>query len=85
MATLIDTLLVSLKLDSGDFKRDADNAMRANKDLADSTKKATAEYDEFAKSVNNGIKALAGVLHNKIRSIRLLFPAKVVSLFHFLY
>ena len=61
MATLIDTLLVSLKLDSGDFKRDADNATRANKDLADSTKKATAEYDEFAKSVNNGIKALAGL------------------------
>ncbi|MEY0934606.1 hypothetical protein AB7185_11135 [Providencia rettgeri] len=61
MATLIDTLLVSLKLDSGDFKRDANDATKANKDLADSTKKATAESDKFAKSINNGVKALAGL------------------------
>lgn len=61
MATLIDTLLVSLKLDGGDFKRDANDATKANKDLADSTKKATAESDKFAKSINNGVKALAGL------------------------
>ncbi|WP_272678482.1 hypothetical protein [Providencia sp. PROV137] len=61
MATLIDTLLVSLKLDGGDFKRDASDATKANKDLADSTKKATAESDKFAKSINNGVKALAGL------------------------
>ncbi|MEX6224796.1 hypothetical protein AB6F55_08120 [Providencia hangzhouensis] len=61
MATLIDTLLVSLKLDGGDFKRDANDATKANKDLADSTKKATEESDKFAKSINNGVKALAGL------------------------
>ncbi|EMA4783452.1 hypothetical protein U3C50_003217 [Providencia rettgeri] len=61
MATLIDTLLVSLKLDGGDFKRDANDATKANKDLADSTKKATAESDKFAKSIDNGVKALAGL------------------------
>ncbi|MEQ4710686.1 hypothetical protein ABN057_00110 [Providencia alcalifaciens] len=61
MATLIDTLLVSLKLDGGDFKRDANDATKANKDLADSTKKATAESDKFTKSINNGVKSLAGL------------------------
>ena len=61
MATLIDTLLVALKLDSGDFKRDADNATRANRELADSTKKATSESEKFAKSINNGVKAVAGL------------------------
>ncbi|MGJ3354638.1 hypothetical protein [Providencia sp. Je.9.19] len=61
MATLIDTLLVSLKLDGGDFKRDANDATKANKDLADSAKKATAESDKFTKSINNGVKALAGL------------------------
>lgn len=61
MTTLIDTLLVSLKLDGGDFKRDAGDATKANKDLADSTKKATSESDKFAKSINNGVKALAGL------------------------
>ncbi|MBS0918392.1 hypothetical protein [Providencia rettgeri] len=61
MATLIDTLLVSLKIDNSDFKRDAGDAIKANNDLADSTKKATAESEQFAKSINNGIKALAGL------------------------
>ncbi|MDL9986217.1 hypothetical protein M5X66_13110 [Providencia sp. PROV188] len=80
MATLIDTLLVSLKLDSASFAADAKNATNENDRLSKSIdslndvlgdvnetlkgtkeqqKKAKEQTDEFAKSVNNGIKALA--------------------------
>ncbi|ETT03931.1 hypothetical protein HMPREF1562_3826 [Providencia alcalifaciens F90-2004] len=80
MATLIDTLLVSLKLDSASFAADAKKATNENDRLSKSIdslndvlgdvnetlkgtkeqqKKAKEQTDEFAKSVNNGIKALA--------------------------
>ncbi|ETT00805.1 hypothetical protein [Providencia alcalifaciens] len=80
MATLIDTLLVSLKLDSASFAADAKKATNENDRLSKSIdslndvlgdvnetlkgtkeqqKKAKEQTDEFAKSVNSGIKALA--------------------------
>lgn len=80
MATLIDTLLVALKLDSTGFANDAKKALSENDRLTDSidalndvlgdvndtlkghreeSKKAKEQTDNFTKSVNNGIKALA--------------------------
>ena len=80
MATLIDTLLVSLKLDSASFAADAKKATNENDRLSKSIdslndvlgdvnetlkgtkeqqKKAKEQADEFTKSINNGVKALA--------------------------
>lgn len=80
MATLIDTLLVSLKLDSASFAADAKKATNENdrlsksidslndvlgdvnetlKDTKEQQKKAKEQADEFTKSINNGVKALA--------------------------
>ncbi|HHN8422737.1 TPA: hypothetical protein ACRRXX_000997 [Morganella morganii] len=72
MATIIDALVVTLKLDKGKFSNDAkkattesdrlaaaiDDLTAAIKGLGDETKKAKKKQDDFTKSVNNGIKAV---------------------------
>ncbi|MEM7919924.1 hypothetical protein Q4Q89_19365 [Morganella morganii] len=72
MATIIDALVVTLKLDKGKFSNDAkkattesdrlaaaiDDLTAAIKGQGDETKKAKKKQDDFTKSVNNGIKAV---------------------------
>ncbi|EPK8197463.1 hypothetical protein Q4S24_09900 [Morganella morganii] len=72
MATIIDALIVTLKLDKGKFSNDAkkattesdrlaaaiDDLTAAIKGQGDETKKAKKKQDDFTKSVNNGIKAV---------------------------
>ena len=72
MATIIDALVVTLKLDKDKFSNDAkkattesdrlaaaiDDLTAAIKGQGDETKKAKKKQDDFTKSVNNGIKAV---------------------------
>lgn len=72
MATIIDALVVTLKLDKGKFSNDAkkattesdrlaaaiDDLTAAIKGQGDETKKAKKKQDDFTKSVNSGIKAV---------------------------
>ncbi|EMJ6797017.1 hypothetical protein RGI81_002921 [Morganella morganii] len=72
MATIIDALVVTLKLDKGKFSNDAkkattesdrlaaaiDDLTAAIKGQGDETKKAKKKQDDFTKSINNGIKAV---------------------------
>lgn len=82
MATLIDTLLVSLKLDDSQFSDGSRRATAENdklsasidrvegssadltitiKNLGDETKETKEKTDDFTKSVNGAVKALAGL------------------------
>lgn len=82
MATVIDQLIVALKLDGDGFSKDANKAVAENDKLSNSMeslgksidginkrlkgnaeqqKKSKEQADKFAKSINNGVKALTGL------------------------
>jgi hypothetical protein len=58
MATVIDSLLVTLGLDSKPYKKGADDAARSQKELRDNTKKTSIDITDSLKAVTRQVAAM---------------------------